>query len=207
MSSQAIARRPGNVTVEDARIVYRNFAGRVSEYNERGDRGFGCVLPEDIAQMMIADGWNVKRFKARPDDDPNEQTEAWVPVAVSYKIRPPRVVMIAERWNHEKGEFEKIRTQVPEPLVEMLDYADMAKVDLIINPSRWSKNGRTGIKAYLHAIYVTVRMDALERKYAEIPEVALGAGGELMQIEAAPPMGDDEDAEIIVLGEDDYYEH
>jgi len=201
MTSQAVARRPGNVTIEDARLVYKNFAGREGEYNEAGVRSFACVLPEDIAQAMAADGWNVKRFKPRMDDDPNTVPEAYVPVAVSYRIKPPRVVMVAERYNHRTGEFEKVRTNIPEELVEMLDYADMAKVDLIINPSFWSKNGRSGIKAYLHAIYVTVRMDALERKYAEVPEVEFGSG-EMLQIEAGPEQDDEYD--MITLGEEDY---
>jgi hypothetical protein len=52
----------------------------------------------------------------------------------------------------------------------MLDYIDIAKVDLVVNPSWYDFNGRQGYSAYLKAIYVTMLQDDLEKKYADIPE-------------------------------------
>ena len=167
--SQAVARQIQPVTIDDARIFFKNFAGREGQYNAEGDRNFGCALPNDIATVMQQDGWNVKYLKPRDEGD---EPQAWVPVSVSYKNRPPRVVMISKRMNRDSGEFEQVRTTIPEELVEMLDYADMEKVDLILNPYAYNVNGRSGIKAYLRSIYITIRMDALEERYAAIPEVS-----------------------------------
>ena len=82
----------------------------------------------------------------------------------------------------------------------MLDYADMAKVDLMLNPYTYNVNGRSGVKAYLKAIYVTIRMDALEEKYASIPEVEFGS--DMLAIEAGPQDDGIVDAEVIEDFED-----
>lgn len=169
--SQQVAGRPTQVTVENAQIILRNFSGRITEYNENGHRTFGCLLPPDIAEVMQRDGWNIKFTKVREDGD---VPLPWVPVAVSYKNRPPRIVTVTKRFNQATGEFEQVRTSIPEELVEMLDYVDMSHVDLILNPYSWSASGNTGVKAYLKALYITIDMDPLEARYAMIPEASFG---------------------------------
>ena len=173
--SQQINPRPGQVGVENAQIILRNFRGQVSEFNERGDRTFGVILPLDVVEMMQNDGWNVKFTKVREEGDvPNP----WVPVKVSYDNRPPRLVTITQRFNHQTGEFDQVRTSIPEDLVEMLDYVDMSHVDLKLNPYVWKRRDGSlgGIKAYLKYMYITIDMDPLEARYAMIPEASFGEG-------------------------------
>lgn len=184
---------PQNVTIEDARIFFKNFAGREGVYNQEGDRNFAVALPEDVAEIMKKDGWNVKYLKPRDEGD---EPQPWVPVAVSFKVRAPRIVMIADRYNRETQEFEPVRTTLPEDLVEMVDYADIAHIDLILNPYPYNFNGRSGIKAYLKSIFITINQDELERKYASIEEVSLD-GSPMNQIEAAPEDDGIVDAEVV----------
>ena len=59
--------------VEGAKLIFRNFSGKKSTYNATGKREFAVVLPEDYAERMLADGWNVKILEPRDEgDDPWE---------------------------------------------------------------------------------------------------------------------------------------
>lgn len=155
-----------NVLLEDVRLVFKNFAGREEQYNREGDRNFSVVLTDEQADDLQEAGWNVKR---KPPREEGEENFNHIPVAVSFKGRPPRLIVISHVPDG-KGGWEPRRTQLDEELCEMLDYADMASVDVMLRPYDWSFSGKTGRKAYLHSIYATLNQDALERKYAHIPE-------------------------------------
>jgi hypothetical protein len=155
-----MARDESTVLMEGVRIIFRNFEGKEGQYNRAGDRNFGVLLDTDVAEAMANDGWNIKFLKPREEDaDEGEEPQAWLPVSVNFdKGRPPRVVMITSRG----------RTNLDESSVELLDWADIQNVDLIVRPYTWEVNGKTGVKAYLQSLYVTVEEDELERKYAEL---------------------------------------
>ena len=147
------------VLMEGVRLVFRNFSGLEGQYNRAGDRNFSVILPDDVASQMEADGWNVKYLKARDEED---TPTPYLQVSVQFgKGRPPRVVMITSRGRTTLGEDE----------VELLDWAEIKHVDLIVRPYAWTVNENSGIKAYLKAIYATINEDELELKYADIEEI------------------------------------
>jgi hypothetical protein len=59
-------------------------------------------------------------------------------------------------------------------MVSILDWADFAKVDLIMSPYKYDVNGNQGVSAYLKTIFVTIREDELEQRYADVPEIEMG---------------------------------
>lgn len=149
------------VLMEGVRIIFRNFSGKEGKYNREGDRNFAVLLDDEVANAMAQDNWNVKWLQPRNEDE-EEAPQAYLPVSVSYKGRPPRVVMITSRG----------RTNLDDTQVEMLDWATIVNVDLIVRPYEWTVNGKSGVKAYLQSLYVTIEEDELERKYGELDQAS-----------------------------------
>lgn len=153
-----MAKEDNTVLMEGVRIIFRNFSGKEGQYNREGDRNFAVLLDEKVAEEMAADDWNVKWLKPREDEE-DEPPQAYLPVSVNFdKGRPPRVVLITSRG----------RTNLGADDVELLDWADITNVDLIVRPYAWDVSGKSGIKAYLQSLYVTIEEDELERKYADV---------------------------------------
>jgi len=151
------------VVIENARIIFRNFAGKEGKYNREGDRNFAVLLDDVTAKAMEEDGWNIKWLEPREEGD---EPQAYISVSVSYKGRPPRIVMVTSRG----------RTALSEDEVELLDWADIKATDLILNPYSWAVSGKTGVKAYLKSMFVTIAEDALELKYADLEDLSPRGG-------------------------------
>lgn len=183
-------RGDGTLILEDAQVVFRNFAGVEGMYNREGDRNFCVILQEDIAADMIADGWNVKRLKDRETGEKGAG-DPYIQVSVGFKGRPPRMVMITSRGRIDLGEEECV----------LLDWADTQTVDVIIRPYHWNVNGRTGVKAYLKSIFVVINEDFLELKYADVPVAELESAKPI-QIEAGDFGGEaEQDEDGAYIGE------
>lgn len=146
-----------NLSVENARIIFRNFAGKEGKFNPAGKRSFCLLLDSDTAERLEDQGWNVKTLAPRdPDDDP----QPYIQVAVQFGNYPPNIYLISG----------KKKTKLDEDSVSILDYAEIDNVDLIINPSRWEVSGKSGVKAYLKTLYVTIVENEFEKKYRDMDE-------------------------------------
>lgn len=163
LKRKSMGKVEGTVLIEDARIVFKNFKGEEGPFNREGDRNFAVLLDDALADELKADGWNVKYLKVREENAAEGETpQAYVQVSVGYKNKPPNITLITS----------KNRTHLGEDEVEMLDWADIAHIDLIFQPYNWVVQEGTdrearGVKAYLKTMFVTIHEDELELKYAE----------------------------------------
>ena len=146
----------GNINIENARLGYKNFIGAEGPYNEAGDRNFAVFLDEEQAIDLEAIGWNVKWPKVKVlEEGEIDQRQPYLPIKITFDNFPPKVVLIA-------GEHI---TQIGEAEMQVLQYADIITSDLVIRPFQYDFLGKTGIKAYCKALYVTIETDAFADKY------------------------------------------
>lgn len=144
-------------TLENVRIGFRNFEGREGQYNKAGDRSFAVFLDPATAEAMAADGWNVKFPKPNPNpvDPDQEPRDAYLQVTVGFDYYPANVFLVSGGTP----------TKLSEEAVQMLDWAEIENVDLVLRPYEWSVNKSSGIKAYLKSGYFTIVNDPFAHKY------------------------------------------
>ena len=149
----------GILQIEDARIIYRNFAGVGSKYNREGDRNFAVIIPdEEIANKLIEDGWAVK---IKPPRDEDDSPFMYLPVKIKFNNRGPAAYV-------KSGSSVQ---RLNEDTIGMLDEIDIQSVDMDLRPYDWEVNGKTGRSAYLQAINVIQNIDRFGAQYAaqELP--------------------------------------
>ena len=133
--------------IDDARIIYRNFAGRGDKYNREGDRNFAVLIPdEEIADELTRRGWNVK---VKPPREEGDTPFMYLPVKVKFNDRGPNIYLRTGR----------VQNRLEEEDIGRLDRIDIIGVDLDIRPYDWEVNGKTGRSAYLQSICVTQDVD------------------------------------------------
>lgn len=141
-----------NISIDNAQIRFRNFTGEPTKFDKAGGkRTFSVILDAEMADKLRDDGWNVKSWEPEGADEPIYH----LPVEISYKIYPPKIWMISGNK----------KTMLQEDTISALQYAEFTKVQLIIRPYCWEVNGKSGIKAYVKAMYVTIEEDEFEKEY------------------------------------------
>lgn len=152
-----MSRVDSNIVIEGARIGFRNFSGEEGKFNRAGDRNFVVFLDDtELAVQLEEDGWNMKWLDPREEGD---NPQPYLPIAVSYNNVPPRIILISGQG----------KTRLDEETVNMLDWAEIDTVDIIINPYNWEVNGKKGVKAYVKSMYVTIIEDQFASKYYDVP--------------------------------------
>lgn len=150
---------PSDLMIEDAKLLFTNFAGSPTRYNsEGGKREFSVALPLNLVEDLEKDGWNVKyRKNADGEFDPERP---YLGVKVSYKFRAPAIWLIA-------GGRKQLMT---EDTVGTLDNITIKTADVVIHPSVYDVRGQQGISAYVKELYVVMDDESASfaSKYADL---------------------------------------
>ena len=145
----------GVVQIEDARIIYRNFAGIGSKFNREGDRNFAVIIPdEDAANILRENGYVVK---IKPPRDEDESPFMYLPVKIKFNNRGPSAYVVSGNSV----------TRLNEDTIGMIDEIDISSVNMDLRPYDWEVNGQTGRTAYLQAIEVVQNIDRFGARYLE----------------------------------------
>ena len=151
------------IYIEHAEIRFANFSGIEKNYNPAGKRNFCVMLDDDTAKDMLDRGMNVKYLPAVEGEDPKPYIQVSLSYPKDYPNLWPKVIMI--------NSFGK--RELTEDMLPILDQSssNFENVDVVIRPYSWEYNGRKGVKAVLKSLYVTIREDEFEIKYAGLPDV------------------------------------
>lgn len=145
----------GVVSIDEARIIFRNFKGEASQFNRAGDRNFAVFIDdEDIAEELQKAGWNVKIKEPKEEGD---KPYMFLKVNVKFGGRPPKIYL-------ESGNSHVL---LNEETIGCLDDIDIVSVDMDIRPYNWEVNGNTGRSAYLQGMYVRHEVDRFEARFSE----------------------------------------
>ena len=138
----------GILQIDNARIVYRNFAGEGSKFNREGDRNFAVIIEdEETAEALTKEGWNVK---VKPPRDEDDTPFMFLPVKVKFNDRGPTVYL-------KSGNADPVKLN--EENVRCIDEIDILSVNLDIRPYNWDVNGKEGRTAYLQSMLVYQDVD------------------------------------------------
>lgn len=152
------------INIANAKILFRNFSGKKGQYNPQGNRNFSVLIDDELADVLTEQGWNVRWLQPKDQD---EDPQAHLSVNVRFEPIPPQIFIISSRG----------KTVINEDNVSILDWAEIDFVDLIIRPYNWEVNGKTGVKAYVKAMYITIIENEFEQKYYNVPDSAVGSIG------------------------------
>lgn len=145
----------GILQIDDARLIYRNFAGEQTQFNRAGDRNFHIIIDDpEVAQELIDNGWNVKIKEPRDQDD---TPFMHLPVKVKFNDRGPNVYL-------ESG---RNMVKLDEESIGLLDNVDILSASLDIRPFDWEVQGKTGRTAYLQGGKITQDIDRFAAEFAE----------------------------------------
>lgn len=141
-----------NLVVENAKLAFRNFSGKESKFNRAGNRNFCIIFDNETGEDLKEQGWNVRPLRPR---DEEELPDYCLEVSASFGKMPPEIYMITGRK----------KTALNEDTISCLDYAEIITTDIVVRPYNWEVNGKTGVKAYVKTMYVTIQEDKFSSKY------------------------------------------
>ena len=147
-----------NLLLGNAQLMHPNFAGRAGTYNAEGERNFKVVIPADMADQLVEDGWLVKCKPPNAEGDPGV---CLLEVHLRFDFFPPEIWSVTS----------KHKTRLDETTCGMIDDMDFVNVDLEIRPYNWrNSSGLSGTKAMLKKFWGTINETTFDLKYADIPE-------------------------------------
>ena len=148
----------GRLILQDAEILggsFRNFSGTEGRYNVEGKRNFCVVVPDDVAEQLKEDHWNIKILRPREEGD---QSKYYIKVNVNYnsKVKP----------SIYKCRGDKVICELGENHIGRLDTKRILHADMTINSYQYDPD-KPDVTAYLEELYVELEDSPFNYRFAE----------------------------------------
>ena len=160
MNVELIKDERGNdiIQVDNGRIIWPNFAGREAQFNDKGKRNFAWRIEDpELADRLVADGWNVKIKPAREEGD-----IPFMHLAVKVNLEgwnPPNIYLVSGN----------VARKLDAETVGILDDIDIIKADFDIRAYEYDTPRGSGRAAYLHAARIVQRVDRFSMQEDDVP--------------------------------------
>ena len=143
------------LVIEDAVLYRSNFSGTEQRdintgrvLNGEGNKNFCIELPDEEAEKLADEGWNIK---IRAPREEGEKPIYYLKVNVSYRFYEPDI----------RTYVNGVETFIHEDTVHLIDDMDIISMDVIINPA--SEEGRN---PFLYELRLVVSPRPFDAKYA-----------------------------------------
>lgn len=174
----------GNLNVESAAVIYKNFSGKPTMVNPAGGkRTFSLVLSREYAEKLNSMGWNVKVKEVRDQVVEGERTRTvgLNEYLASYQNDFDHALMYTEIVVNENSEYppkiykvsefngEKTMAMVPPDQWYRLDESELSNLDISIHPYTHGRSlaNPDAKKGYLKTMYaMAVPVNDFGGKYA-----------------------------------------
>lgn len=176
----------GNLNVENAVMIYKNFSGKPTFVNPQGGkRTFSLVLNKEFGERLSDMGWNVKVKEVRDQLEEGEKTRtvSWQDYVSTFATEFDHALIYTEIVVNEESEYppkiykvsefngEKTMALIPPEQWSRLDESELNNVDVAIHPythgrSIANPNAKKGYLKSMYAVAVPVN-DPFGGKYAD----------------------------------------
>lgn len=160
----------GNLNVEGAGLIYKNFSGKPTVVNPAGGkRTFSLVLTKEIADKLSSTGWNVKVKEVRDQPVEGEKTitVSWDDYIAHYQNVFDHALIYTEIVVREESEYppkiykvsefngEKTMALVPPDQWYRMDESELMNIDLVVHPYTHGRSiaNPDAKKGYLKTMY------------------------------------------------------
>lgn len=157
------------INIAKARITFKNFSGRPTDWNKKGGaRDFAVVLDNYADVKSLIDmGFPVKYFKKKEETDPDVP---FLKVKVNFRFNPdnPQELMSPHIYvvKDPNGPKTKDNLQLIKPeTAPIIDSMDIDYCDIVIRPYYTNVQGTDYVVAYLDTMYINREVDPFEAKY------------------------------------------
>ena len=175
----------GNLNVENAAMIYKNFSGKPTRVNPQGGkRTFSLALNKEFAERLSDMGWNVKVKEVRDQLEEGETTRTvnFDDYVRNYATEFDHALIYTEIVVNENSEYppkiykvsefngEKTMVLVPADQWYRMDESELSNIDVSIHPYTHGRSiaNPDAKKGYLKTLYATAApVDPFGGKYAE----------------------------------------
>ena len=175
----------GNLNVENAAMIYKNFSGKPTFVNPAGGkRTFSLALNKEFAERLSDLGWNVKVKEVKDQLEEGEKTKtvSWQDYVTTYQTEFDHALIYTEIVVNENSEYppkiykisefngEKTMAIIPPEQWGRLDESELVNVDITIHPYEHGRSlaNPNAKKGYLKTMYaMAVPVNDFGGKYAE----------------------------------------